>query len=120
MKQNKKTVIAVDFDRTLSLGPFPDCGPANEPLIAILKWLIKKPLEERDKCLVLWTSRKDRPLTDALAWLAGLGLVFDGVNSVPPGIKEFPDDTRKIWADIYIDDKSMTPEQFIQLYEWAK
>ena len=37
------------------------------------------------------------------------GLVFDAVNEpLPEQIKRWGNDTRKIYADYYIDDKNMT------------
>ena len=40
------------------------------------------------------------------------GLVFDAVNEpLPEQIKRWGNDTRKIYADYYIDDKNMTIAQ---------
>ena len=40
------------------------------------------------------------------------GLVFDAVNEpLPEQIKQWGNDTRKIYADYYIDDKNMTIAQ---------
>lgn len=42
----------------------------------------------------------------------GQGLVFDAVNEpLPEQIKRWGNDTRKIYADYYIDDKNMTIAQ---------
>lgn len=45
-------ILAIDFDGTLSLGTWPDVGPANEKLFRFLK----KRKDEGDK-LILWSCR---------------------------------------------------------------
>ena len=110
-------VIAVDFDGTLSLGEFPQCGPANKRLIEILKRMMS-PNPDYPKCtwFVLWTSRAGIYLEEAVHWLKSQGLAFDSVNGIPPGVKSFPDTARKLFADVYIDDKAISPIEFIKRY----
>lgn len=96
-------IIAVDFDGTLSLGEWPDTGPANKPVIEAL-------LERQrngDK-IILWTCRSGSELTAAVAWCRIYGLEFDSVNAnLPEVLEEWGyQDTRKIFADEYWDDKS--------------
>jgi hypothetical protein len=62
----------------------------------------------------LWTSRKGRHLTQAVEWLERQGLIFDSVNERPNETAE--NFSRKIWADLYLDDKAITPENFITLH----
>lgn len=66
-------VIAVDFDGTLSLGEFPQCGPANDKLIDLLKKALSAPLDERPY-YVLWTCRRGVHLENAVKWCRGKGL----------------------------------------------
>ena len=98
----KIKTVAVDFDGTLcTRAPFPQIGAPKEDLIA---WLIAQ------KCngceLILWTCREGDALSAAIAWCADHGLVFDAVNENPPscGLK-----TRKVVADLYIDDRACIP-----------
>ena len=105
-----RKVIAIDFDGTLSLGEYPACGPANEKLIEIIKRLMSDPSEVR-LYYVLWTSRTGVELDKAVAWLKSQGLELDGINKPPK--ETAADYTRKIWADLYIDDKAITPYEFI-------
>jgi hypothetical protein len=115
MAKSKRKKIAVDFDKTLSMGRFPACGPPNKPLIELLKKMMEPPVEKRD-IFILWTCRKGEALDSAIQWLKSQGIVFDAVNKIP---KEFQDEfsdsgSRKINADIFIDDKAITANQFCE------
>jgi hypothetical protein len=108
-----RRVIAIDFDGVLSLGKFPQCGPANHEMIRLLKRLIAAPSPTRP-FYILWTSRTGSYLDDAVEWLQKLGLKFDFVNKQP---YETPKNyTRKILADLYVDDRAMGPKEFIAKY----
>ena len=62
--------------------------------------------------IILWTSRAGADLENAVEWCRLQGLVFDAVNEpLPEQIKRWGNDTRKIYADYYIDDKNMTIAQ---------
>ena len=106
-------IIAVDFDGTLSFAGWPFCGNPNERLIEYLK----RRRADGDK-LILWTNRAGRLLDEAVAWCAEQGLEFDAVNeNLPELVAHFQNDSRKIGADIYIDDKCKHPTQ---LAEWME
>jgi len=101
-------IIAVDFDGTLSLGTWPDVGPANKPVIDALL--------ERQKSgdkVILWTCRSGDELSAAVAWCRIYGLKFDAVNANLPEVLESwgYKDTRKIFANEYWDDKSAPYEE---------
>ncbi len=95
-------IIAVDFDGTLCENKWPEIGEPNLELIAYLK-------ERRaagDK-LILWTCRVGEILENAVKWSAEHGLVFDAVNENLPEVLEWMGgDTRKIFANEYIDDRN--------------
>lgn len=62
--------------------------------------------------IILWTSRAGADLENAVEWCRLQGFVFDAVNEpLPEQIKRWGNDTRKIYADYYIDDKNMTIAQ---------
>lgn len=101
-------IIAVDFDGILTHNDakFPKIGSPNWPVINFVKYLIAEGHE-----VVLWTSRVDRPLENAVRWCAEHGLQFAAVNeNAPSNIKKYqklyPNGTRKVYADVYIDDHS--------------
>lgn len=101
-------VIAVDFDGTLSLGEWPNIGPANEELISFLKEQKKK----GDK-LILWTCREGEALKEAVEWCAREGLEFDAVNdNIPEMIERYGTNSRKVSCDYYIDDRAVWTNAF--------
>lgn len=97
----KKKIIAVDFDGTLCENKWPDIGDPNLELINYLK-------EEREKGnkIILWTCRVSERLNDAVNWCYERGLIFDEVNNNTPEVIDlFGTESRKIFANEYIDDK---------------
>lgn len=96
-------VIAVDFDMTLAKTEYPTILKPNKFLIAYL--LEQKRLGNK---IVLWTCRCGEDLDAAVEWCKEQGLTFDAVNeNIPEAIARFKDDSRKIYADYYIDDKNV-------------
>ena len=99
-------VIAVDFDGTLCEDAFPEIGKPHETLINDLKRCRK---ENSDK-LILWTCRCGEYLDKAVKWCKEQGLIFDAVNeNVPDIIAKYGDGGPKVFADLYIDDRSIHP-----------
>ncbi|MCR4955266.1 MAG: hypothetical protein K6A30_01090 [Lachnospiraceae bacterium] len=95
-------IIAVDFDGTLCQDCYPMIGQANEELIHYLRE--QKKLGSK---IILWTCRCGETLKEAVLWCAGQGLIFDAVNkNVEEVIEKYGSDSRKIFADIYIDDRA--------------
>ena len=100
MENNK--IIAVDFDGTLCHGNWPDIG---EPNIRLINKLLK--LQRKGYKIILWTCRNGEPLKQAVEFCKKCGLMFDAVNENLPSLIEKYGDTRKIAADVYIDDKNL-------------
>ena len=102
-------IIAVDFDGTLCSDCYPDIGMANTKLIRTLR----KKQELGDK-LILWTCRAGDKLEEAIEWCREQGLLFDAINdNLPEMIALWGSNSRKITADIYLDDKAETPWEMI-------
>ncbi|MDD7641434.1 MAG: hypothetical protein PUK75_02940 [bacterium] len=96
-----KKIIAVDFDGTLCKDCYPKIGDANEGLIARLK-----ELHRQGDRLILWTCRQGERLEEALHFCLDRGLSFDAVNeNLPEIIEQYGSDSRKIFADVYLDDR---------------
>lgn len=96
-------IIAVDFDGTLCENKWPEIGEANKRVIEYLK----KRKADGDN-LILWTCRVNSMLSDAVAWCEHHELIFDAVNeNLPEIVESFGTDTRKIFANLYIDDRNM-------------
>lgn len=96
-------VIAVDFDGTICRSKWPDIGEANNGLI---EWL--KACRENGDKLILYTCREGDMLRAALMWCIARGLEFDAVNdNLPERIQQYGGNSRKISADIYLDDRAI-------------
>lgn len=100
-------IIAVDFDGILCKNKFPEIGKPNYEVISLVRQLMDKGHE-----VILWTSRVDNELTAALNWCYDYGLHFCAVNENAPSnvekyIDKYPNGTRKVYADIYIDDHNI-------------
>jgi hydroxymethylpyrimidine pyrophosphatase-like HAD family hydrolase len=94
--------IAVDFDGTIVEHDYPDIG--KEKLFA---FQTLKELEKMGAYLILWTFRTGKELDAAVEYCRKNGIEFYAVNKNYP--EEIFDETvsRKINADIYIDDKNL-------------
>lgn len=97
-------IYAVDFDGTLCEDQFPEIGKPN---ISLIEYLVRKRVEG-DK-LILWTCRVGERLQEAVRWCREYGLEFDTINeNLPEMIEKYGVDCRKIFADVYIDDKAVS------------
>lgn len=95
-------IIAVDFDGTICENRYPKIGEPRKGTILYLKEKQKQGFK-----IVLWTCRVDELLDAAIKWCRNQGLIFDAVNeNLPEVIAEFGGDTRKIFANEYIDDRN--------------
>ncbi len=101
-------IIAVDFDNTLFETRFPEI---LEPKRNVIEFCKRR--QEAGDIIILWTCRKDMDLLDATRACEKYGLTFDYVNrNADSHLAKFNnDDCRKIFADIYIDDKCLRPEE---------
>ena len=97
-------IIAVDFDGTLFDTEWPSI--IKKPNTELIDWLKNRQSREDPDRIILWTCRCGKDLEVAVNACAEQGLIFDAVNeNLPNMIEKFGGDTRKIFADIYIDDK---------------
>ena len=94
-------IIAIDFDGTIVEHKFPKIGQTHPFAFETLK-----ALEEKGHLLILWTYRSGELLDKAVQFCRQNGIEFYAVN------KNFPEEqfntsmSRKILADIYIDDRN--------------
>ncbi|MGO3109516.1 MAG: BT0820 family HAD-type phosphatase [Sphingobacterium sp.] len=98
----KGKVIAVDFDGTIVEHKYPKIG--NEMLFA---FTTLKALQSKGHRLILWTYRKGKELEDAVEFCRQNGMVFYAVNENYQGETAEGDFSRKINADIFIDDRNV-------------
>lgn len=108
-------ILAVDFDGTLCENKFPEIGAANHRLISEL---IRYKSNNPDTKYILWTCRDnntpEKHLDRAVEFCRQYGLEFDAVNENLPEVKALfgNNDTRKVYANMYLDDKAMLIGQF--------
>lgn len=108
--RNKSLTIAIDFDGTLVENAYPKIG---KPVLFAFETL--KELQEKGHRLILWTYRHGNELEEAIAFCKAREITFYAVN------KSFPEEefdhtqSRKILADIYIDDRNIGG-----LMEWGE
>ncbi|OBX21412.1 MULTISPECIES: BT0820 family HAD-type phosphatase [Bizionia] len=102
MNFTDKLIIAVDFDGTIVEDAYPKIG---KPKLFAFETLER--LQKEGHRLILWTYRSDIRLAEAVAFCKENGLEFYAVN------KSFPEEqfdyakSRKIHADIFIDDRNI-------------
>ena len=95
-------IIAVDFDGTIDEDAYPKIG---KPQIFAFETL--KKLQEEGHRLILWTYRCGSKLDEAVKFCEDNGIIFYAVN------KSFSEEeydksiSRKINADIFIDDRNI-------------
>lgn len=100
-------IYAIDFDGTLAKTEFPIIIEPNGKMIALAR-----SLRAHGHKVILWTSRAGKDLTAAVEWCRKHGLEFDAVNEpLPEQIERWGNDTRKIYADYYIDDRAIPLDQ---------
>ena len=100
-------IIATDFDGTLCESAWPYIG---EPNTQVIEWL--KGQKRSGAKIILWTCRHSERLREALAWCEEMGITIDAVNeNLPEIVRKFGFDTRKVFADVYLDDKTIPLSQ---------
>tara|TARA_R110002050_G_scaffold104052_5_gene213275 strand:- start:40780 stop:41184 length:405 start_codon:yes stop_codon:yes gene_type:complete len=102
MNFNKQLIIAVDFDGTIVEDAYPKIG---KPMLFAFETL--KKLQEEGHRLILWTYRCKDKLEDAVKFCEDNGVFFYSVNSSFPEEEYTNDISRKIHADLFIDDRNI-------------
>jgi len=95
-------IIAVDFDGTIVEAAYPKIG---KPIMFAFDTL--KALQQDGHRLILWTYRGGDLLKEAVDFCKKNGVEFYAVNNSFEGEKLTDDISRKIYADIYIDDRNI-------------
>lgn len=102
MNFQDQLVIAIDFDGTIVEDAYPKVGKAR-----IFAFETMKRLQEDGHRLILWTYRCGSKLEDAVVFCKENGITFYAVNQSFPEEKYDDSVSRKIYADIYIDDRNI-------------
>jgi hydroxymethylpyrimidine pyrophosphatase-like HAD family hydrolase len=102
MVRNDGVIIAVDFDGTIVEHAYPAIG--KEMLFA---FATLKALQDKGHKLILWTFRVGDTLDEAVDYCKQNGIEFYAVNKSYPEEEYTHIVSRKINADIFIDDRNI-------------
>lgn len=113
MPNNLPRILAVDFDGTLVEDHYPAIGLPNYNMVTLCK-----SAQAIGVKVILWTCRNNDRLDEAVAFCKELGLEFDAVNDNLEEVKAlYGGNTRKVFADKYIDDKNLS--SYNDTFLWA-
>jgi hypothetical protein len=94
--------IAVDFDGTIVEHRYPAIGETK-----LFAFETLKEFQNRGFLLVLWTFRTGRELDEAVEFCRNNGVEFYAINKSYPEEVFDESSSRKIDADIFIDDRNL-------------
>jgi len=102
MNLNEQLIIAIDFDGTIVEDAYPKIGKTR-----IFAFETLKRLQEDGHRLILWTYRSGTKLREAVDFCQKNGIEFYAVNASFPEEKFDYSRSRKIHADLFIDDRNI-------------
>lgn len=102
MNFQDRLTIAVDFDGTIVEDAYPNIG---KPKLFAFETLTR--FKEDGHRLILWTYRSGKRLEEAVAFCQQKGIEFYAVNCSFPEEQFDATKSRKIHADIFIDDRNI-------------
>ncbi len=102
MNFQDKLIIAIDFDGTIVEDAYPKIG---KPRIFAFETL--KRLQEDGHRLILWTYRSGVRLEESVKFCKDNGIEFYAINKSFPEEKYDYSKSRKIYADLFIDDRNL-------------
>jgi len=97
-------IIAVDFDGTLHTGRcWPEIGAPAPYAVEVMQRL-----KADGHYLIIWTCREGIFQTEMVHWMLKNGIPVDRINGHLPDVaKSFGYESRKIYADVYIDNQNL-------------
>jgi hydroxymethylpyrimidine pyrophosphatase-like HAD family hydrolase len=99
----KFKTFCIDFDGTIAYDAYPKIGG----LIPGAKETMKQ-IKKLGGTIIIWTCRNNEAAIEARKFLEDNDIPFDYFNeSIPEHINEYNGDTRKVFADCYIDDRGL-------------
>lgn len=97
-------IIAIDFDGTIVKDQFPEIGEMVEGAKEAINQLYADGYE-----IIIWSCRNGINKARAIEWLVMNGIKFHKFNESSYHNLKAHDfkDTRKVYADLYIDDRTL-------------
>ncbi len=102
MDLTKTLTLAIDFDGTIVEDAYPKIGKPNPFAFETLK-----KLQQDGHRLILWTYRYGKTLQEAVDFCKKNGLEFYAINCSFPNEDYDSKKSRKINADLFIDDRNI-------------
>lgn len=103
---SKCKYIAIDFDDTIVRSEFPNIVGLQPHAKEVINSLYKS-----GKQILIWTCREGEELEQAKRFLSECGINYHYINENHPDLmKAYGNNSRKLGADVYIDDKGHTTE----------
>ena len=102
MDLTKTLTLAIDFDGTIVEDAYPKIGKPKSFAFDTLK-----SLQKDGHRLILWTYRYGKTLKEAVEFCKKNGIEFYAVNSSFPNEEYNLKKSRKINADLFIDDRNI-------------
>ncbi len=102
-EETKRLIFAIDFDDTICKQNYPECGEMIEDAREVINELY-----DSGHHIIIWTCRMEEPADKARKFLEENGIKYHTFNEHAQSIMDFyGNNTRKIFADVYIDDKQL-------------
>jgi hypothetical protein len=96
-------IIAIDFDGTICFDAYPKIGCIQPYAVETIN-----KLHAAGHYIIINTCREGERLNEAINWLLEKGIRFNRINdNHPDAAKKYEWNARKIFADIYIDDRNL-------------
>lgn len=102
MNFKNKLIVAIDFDGTIVEDAYPSIG---KPKLFAFETLQR--LQDDGHRLILWTYRSGTKLEEAVTYCESQGIYFYAVNKSYPEEEFDNGQSRKIYADLFIDDRNL-------------
>lgn len=100
--EDKRPIIAIDFDGTLVTNDFPAIGEIKPDVV---EWVREQ--NERGATIILFTTRQNKKLREARDFCESNNIPIDYYNENPDWL---PFETSgKVFADLYVDDRAKNP-----------
>lgn len=106
-------IISIDYDDTIVHADYPNIGTIKPHAREVINNLYNE-----GHFIIIWTCRSGEHESAAAQYLIEMGVKFHHINeNHPENIVQYDSDSRKIFADIYIDDKQLggLPESWIDI-----
>lgn len=110
----RKLTLAIDFDGTIVQDAYPNIGK----LLPFAKETIRLLYYDYNCDIVIWTCRSGKEELDCEKFLIENNIPFTTINKNTPAVIQRwnSDDSRKVYADVYIDDRSQFADKYI---DWS-